>query len=70
VQDVIATWACAMDIQSPYNLSRLIYFATEGDTRSIAELAKEADKEGIAGVSKAIMDKIRTVVGNVRKFFF
>jgi len=56
---------------SPYNLGRLLYFASGGDTQMVAKIGAEANKSGRAMVPKDIMDKIRSVIsGNFEINFF
>lgn len=59
---VTPTLAPAMDIQIPYNMERLWYIYSDGDTSMIKELMDIFEKEGSLQVPEALSKKIREVI--------
>ncbi|XP_006817161.1 threonine synthase-like 2 [Saccoglossus kowalevskii] len=60
--DVIPTWAPAMDIQVPYNLQRMIWLFSNKDTQLVSKLMKQFQKEGKFMISQDLLQKMNSVI--------
>lgn len=60
--EVTPTLAPAMDIQIPYNMERIWYIFSEGDTTLVSNLMKEFEKNGSIKVPEELAKKISDVI--------
>mmetsp|Transcript_440 Transcript_440/g.1164 ORF Transcript_440/g.1164 Transcript_440/m.1164 type:complete len:620 (+) Transcript_440:132-1991(+) len=56
---VRATTSPAMDISMPYNVERILYLLTDGDTKVVAELMEDVEKVGHFKLEKPLLEKLR-----------
>jgi len=61
-EEVLQTWATAMDIQVPYNVERMLLMAADLDTERIGKLMNEFDKETKTKIPTDLLDIIRSVI--------
>nr|CAH0099540.1 unnamed protein product [Daphnia galeata] len=60
--DVAASLAPAMDIQAPYNIERVFYFATHGDTLAVRNVMQDFEQSGKVTLSADILTAMRQVI--------
>jgi len=63
IVDVVqASLAPAMDIQAPYNLERVLYLASGGDSHAVREAMDQFEKCGRTVLPAALLDALRSVI--------
>ncbi|EFX85833.1 hypothetical protein DAPPUDRAFT_313680 [Daphnia pulex] len=60
--DVAASLAPAMDIQAPYNIERVLYFATHGDALAVRNVMQDFEQSGKVTLSAEILSAIQEVI--------
>ena len=63
--EIIKTHSCAMDIQFPYNIERLLYFLSDGDTALIKSIMTQIEEQSDSVIPSNVLlknDCIQTVV--------
>ena len=53
---VLSTYACAMDIEVPYNIERLFYFLSRANFSTIKRMMTEFESTGSCAIPPAILD--------------
>ncbi|XP_069970749.1 threonine synthase-like 2 [Penaeus vannamei] len=61
-ENVCQTLAPAMDIQVPYNVERLIYLHTNGDTKRVKEVMDSYEEVGKAAIPEDILRSLKNIV--------
>jgi len=64
VDEVHASLAPAMDIQAPYNLERVLYLASGGDSHAVREAMDQFEKCGRTVLPAALLDALRSVISD------
>jgi len=59
---VIATLACAMDIQMPYNVERLLYLYSGCDGNFVRDIMNKFHHEGTVSLPEKIVEKMQSVL--------
>lgn len=56
-EEVMKTHSCAMDIQYPYNIERLLYFLSDGDTDLVRSIMKQVDEQSSSVIPASLLQK-------------
>jgi len=67
VGDVVQTMAPAMDIQVPYNMERLLFLFTGGNSEEVNKIMTQMEKTGKVKIPENIMTKLQKVVTDSHK---
>lgn len=60
--DVASSLAPAMDIQAPYNIERVLYFATHGDSMAVKNIMQDFEQSGKVKLSTDMLSAIHEVI--------
>ncbi|CAL4065950.1 unnamed protein product [Meganyctiphanes norvegica] len=61
-ENVVQTFASAMDIQMPYNVERILFHFTGNDTKRVKELMNKFEKEGKVSIPNDVMKAMKEVI--------
>eukprot|EP00095_Tigriopus_kingsejongensis_P007045 maker-scaffold146_size311726-snap-gene-1.18 protein:Tk07045 transcript:maker-scaffold146_size311726-snap-gene-1.18-mRNA-1 annotation:"threonine synthase-like 2" len=60
--DVHKSWACAIDIQCPYNLERIFYLVWNGDAQRVGQLMAEFESQGGLTLPSDLLEKLKPII--------
>merc|ERR1719489_51849 len=61
-EEVVSTWASAMDIQIPYNVERILLAATDVDVEGIGKLMRDFDANNRVQIPSHVMQKVNQII--------